>query len=94
MGVGEKAAMTLALAIHELATNSLKYGSLSAAEGTLDVSCVDQDMDIALNWTERGGPAVTPPEGAAVSEQADQKQRAPTARRIIGLRLGRRRRGL
>jgi len=64
MGVGEKAAMTLALAIHELATNSLKYGSLSAAEGTLDVSCVDQDMDIALNWTERGGPAVTPPEGA------------------------------
>jgi two-component sensor histidine kinase len=37
--VGETAATTLALVAYELATNSVKYGRLSAAGGTLDVSC-------------------------------------------------------
>jgi two-component sensor histidine kinase len=63
MGVGEAAATTLALVIHELATNSLKYGALSVAAGTLDVSCTAQDQDVVMVWTERGGPTVTPPEG-------------------------------
>src|SRR6202790_1951513 len=39
MGVGEQAATTLALVVHELATNSLKYGALSSPAGTLDISC-------------------------------------------------------
>jgi two-component sensor histidine kinase len=37
MGVAEGAATTLALVMHELATNSLKYGALSAETGTLDI---------------------------------------------------------
>ncbi|MFZ0269541.1 sensor histidine kinase [Caulobacter sp.] len=61
MGVGEAAATTLALVIHELATNSLKYGALSVAAGTLDVSCTIHDQDIVLTWTERGGPPVAGP---------------------------------
>jgi two-component sensor histidine kinase len=63
MGVGEKAAMTLALVIHELATNSMKYGSLSVTEGTLDVSCVEQELEVVVTWTERGGPPVRAPTG-------------------------------
>ncbi|WP_246565171.1 sensor histidine kinase [Ancylobacter sonchi] len=57
MGVGETAATTLALVIHELATNSLKYGALSAEEGTLDVSGGLDEEDVKIVWAERGGPA-------------------------------------
>lgn len=63
MGVGEAAATTLALVIHELATNSLKYGALSVEAGTLDVSCAAQDQEVVVVWTERGGPPVAAPEG-------------------------------
>ncbi|MDP3405720.1 MAG: HWE histidine kinase domain-containing protein [Brevundimonas sp.] len=63
MGVGEQAATTLALVVHELATNSLKYGALSVEAGTLDVSCSAQDTELVIAWTEQGGPPVTPPTG-------------------------------
>ncbi|MBB4577555.1 sensor histidine kinase [Rhizobium lentis] len=63
MGVGEAAATGLALVIHELATNSLKYGALSVPEGTLDVSGTIIGDDIEVVWTEQGGPEVSPPEG-------------------------------
>lgn len=62
MGVGENAANTLALVLHELATNSLKYGALSSDTGLLDVSCTSED-DLVLVWTERGGPRVEGPMG-------------------------------
>lgn len=62
MGIGERAATALAMVIHELATNSLKYGALSADTGTLDLSGSSVDGDLELAWTERGGPEVKPPE--------------------------------
>jgi two-component sensor histidine kinase len=65
MDLNEGAATTLALVIHELATNSLKYGALSAATGTLDVACNAPDEEVVLVWTERGGPPVTPPPAKA-----------------------------
>jgi len=64
MGVGEAAATTLSLIIHELATNSLKYGALSVDTGTLDVSCTPNDDQIVIVWTERGGPPVVKPKAA------------------------------
>jgi two-component sensor histidine kinase len=63
MGVGEQAATTLALVVHELATNSLKYGALSSPAGTLDISCAPHDTDVVVVWTERGGPPVEAPAG-------------------------------
>ncbi len=61
MGVGEGAATTLALVIHELATNSVKYGALSSDVGTLDLSGALEGSDLKIVWMERGGPSVEPP---------------------------------
>lgn len=58
MGVGEIAATSLALIIHELATNALKYGSLSEKTGTLDVSSTTVDGELNVIWMERGGPVL------------------------------------
>lgn len=65
MGVGENAATTLALVVHELATNSLKYGALSVEAGTLDVSCSAHETELVIAWTEQGGPQVIEPERTA-----------------------------
>ena len=65
MAVGELAATTLAMVLHELATNSLKYGALSCAEGTLDVSCDTPGPRVELVWTEQGGPPVEAPNATA-----------------------------
>ena len=52
---------TLALVVHELMTNSAKYGGLSGS-GRVDVIWeLDEDGDIGIDWVERGGPPVKPP---------------------------------
>jgi len=61
MGIGEAAATSLALVVHELATNSLKYGALSVDAGALDVSGSSNEQDLEIVWAERGGPKVEPP---------------------------------
>ncbi|MFZ4410414.1 MAG: sensor histidine kinase [Paracraurococcus sp.] len=64
--VGESAATTLALVVHELATNSLKYGALSVEAGSLDLACTTPDeAEVVLVWTERGGPPVEAPAAPA-----------------------------
>ncbi len=66
MGIGEAATTTLALVVHELATNSLKYGALSTEDSTIDVSCGPvNDREIVIVWMERGGPTVAPPTAQA-----------------------------
>lgn len=52
----------LALVVHELATNSAKYGSLSARAGHVEVTLARTAFgDLALRWRESGGPPVTAP---------------------------------
>lgn len=61
--VSPKPAVVMALAFHELAINALKYGALSAPAGHVDIRwSVDDNDRLTLDWTERGGPAVRPPE--------------------------------
>lgn len=61
MNVGEASSTALPLVMHELATNSAKYGALSLSSGTLDVSCNAHEDEVLVKWTERGGPPVVAP---------------------------------
>jgi PAS domain S-box-containing protein len=54
-------AQTLALALHELATNAAKHGALSAPAGRVRLTWDLRGGRLALHWTETGGPPVEPP---------------------------------
>ena len=55
-------AQAIAISLHELATNAAKYGSLSAADGDVEIAWSrTADGRLSLRWTESGGPTVTPP---------------------------------
>ena len=54
-------AQTLALALHELVTNSAKYGALSAVSGRLKIRWDVRGDALQLVWEERGGPSVEKP---------------------------------
>jgi PAS domain S-box-containing protein len=55
-------AQTIAVTLHELATNAAKYGALSTAKGHVQIGwSLAVDGRIVLRWTEIGGPPVKPP---------------------------------
>lgn len=58
-------AIALALAIHELATNAVKYGALCAEAGIVRIKWEERDgwwpRQLHISWVEEGGPPVTPP---------------------------------
>jgi two-component sensor histidine kinase len=57
--------LSLALSLHELATNAAKCGALSAERGMVAIAWEVADPlhmpRLALRWVERGGPPVRPP---------------------------------
>ncbi len=59
--VGPKSAVALSMALHELCTNAVKYGSLSRESGHVDVTWTVADDQLDLRWRERGGPDVQRP---------------------------------
>ncbi|TWF49502.1 sensor histidine kinase [Neorhizobium alkalisoli] len=57
--VGPHAAMSIALALHELGTNAARYGALSSPTGIVDLHWnLDENEQFELVWSEEGGPAV------------------------------------
>lgn len=60
--VGPQCAVAFSMAVHELATNAIKYGALSAEAGRVDIAWRAADDRFRWQWRERGGPPVVAPE--------------------------------
>jgi two-component sensor histidine kinase len=56
--IGERALTSLALVLHELATNAAKYGALSIGEGLIHVTWQIEAGNLLLRWEERKGPGI------------------------------------
>ena len=63
--IGAKQALSLALAVHELATNAIKYGALTSDHGRVEISWAESleanTPTFRFQWQETGGPAVEKP---------------------------------
>lgn len=63
VAIDDRGATPLALILHELATNSAKYGALSDPAGQISVRCDRNGEELQIRWVETGGPPiVSPPE--------------------------------
>jgi PAS domain S-box-containing protein len=62
-GISGPVVTSLALLLHEFATNAAKYGALSTDSGSIKVMISEADEFIVVRWTEQGGPRVTEPSG-------------------------------
>ncbi len=57
-----KAFATLALVVHEMMTNSAKYGALADSTGQVEIVWkLDRNSSLIIDWKESGGPPVQPP---------------------------------
>jgi PAS domain S-box-containing protein len=56
--IGAHAVTSLALVLHELATNAAKYGAFSVPEGSVHVRWACPDDTLVMRWEERGGPTL------------------------------------
>ena len=61
MRVDDRGATPIALVIHELATNAVKYGALSSDQGTVQIELKHDTPDAVITWTEQGGPKIQAP---------------------------------
>ncbi len=74
-----RAANAISLALHELATNAVKYGALSVEAGRVEVTWErSADGGFSLCWVEHGGPPVSSPErrgfGSALLDQVTGRE--------------------
>ena len=59
--ISSRQTLALSMALHELATNATKYGSLSIPDGRVFVTWTIEDGRLRLDWEEQGGPPVRLP---------------------------------
>ena len=64
VAISARSALSLSMALHELATNAAKYGALSCHDGRVDIHwriSPSPERAFELIWSEGGGPPVIPP---------------------------------
>ncbi|KGF69046.1 histidine kinase [Hoeflea sp. BAL378] len=70
--VGAGQLTNLALLLHEFATNAAKYGSLSVADGRLEISATAKDGVLVLEWVEANGPPLHEDHEAGFGSRLEQ----------------------
>lgn len=88
----EKAAQAIGMALHELATNALKYGALSNETGKVKIEWgVDTRLDGAfrISWLEQGGPQVSVPERLGFGGVVIRRMAASAVQGHVDLRYDR-----
>jgi len=92
--LGPNAAVTLAMAFHELATNAAKYGALSCCGGEVGIDWRPLDIGdgetlLEIAWIEDGGPPVSPPERRGFGTQFVQRALAREFDGVVSLQFAR-----
>nr|WP_293868368.1 PAS domain-containing sensor histidine kinase [uncultured Alsobacter sp.] len=75
-----KMALTIAMALHELCTNAVKYGALSKPDGRVSIAWEEvmsgQTRQLSLEWREMDGPPVAPPTRRGFGSRLIERQLA------------------
>lgn len=58
LSIGKQASTGMALMLHELATNAVKYGALSSSDGRVEIDICSDGAAVKLLWQEHGGPEI------------------------------------
>lgn len=83
------AIQSLGLAVHELATNALKYGALSVPAGRVVVAWeIGPAGSLSISWAEEGGPPVVPPSRAGFGSTVLDKMAAASVDGSVSLAYG------
>ena len=81
VALGEHATNGVALVVHELASNAVKYGALTREGGSVEIAWVVEAGDMVLRWKERGGPLVS---GAPLATGFGSRLMTETVERALG----------
>ncbi|MGV3652437.1 MAG: PAS domain S-box protein [Devosia sp.] len=71
--ISDRASSALTMALHELATNAVKYGALSGDRGRVRIEWTLEDESFSLSWSEIGGPPVSRPEQTGFGSRMIEK---------------------
>src|SRR5690606_34490315 len=58
--IADDAITSLALLLHEFATNAAKYGPLCTLDGHIDIDCSEEEANFIITWVERSKPVTNP----------------------------------
>lgn len=73
INVPPKVTLALGIALHELATNAVKYGALSNETGTVSITWALEGDHLNMRWQEKNGPPVTPPSRKGFGSQVIER---------------------
>lgn len=72
----------LTMVIHELATNAMKYGSLSVPEGIVEIRWEKEDSRLTLCWQEQNGPKIANPTASGFGSQLIRQALSSTGAQV------------